>query len=117
MTCTEKTIERIDGLYDMGRSLVERDEAHGIAVEYQFDVCRFDAWRRKVNDFLFTLGGCEDLYYQRFSQGVTRPHVRDLEVGLRLLTDLRDDAKKAGTGDDSEYCWREDVTTGMVAGA
>jgi hypothetical protein len=85
------TLDRIDALYDMGRDFVEGEQVHGAAAEFEFDVCKFDNWRRKVNDLLFSLGGCEDLYYQRFSKDVTKPHIRHLEEGLRILSAVRDD--------------------------
>lgn len=82
--------EKIDGLYDMGRALVERKQLHGFAVEAEFPVCDFDQWRGKVNDMLFALGGCEDIHYQRFSKGVVSPRVKDLQEGLRILAEVRD---------------------------
>jgi hypothetical protein len=85
------TIEKLDALQDMGRNFVERNQVHGMAVESQFDACAFDKWRRKVNDVLFSLGGCEDQYFQRFSKEVVRPHIKDLEEGLRILSAVRDD--------------------------
>ncbi len=85
------TMEKLDALYDRGREFVESNRVHGAVVEYQFDVCAFDAWRRKVNDLLFSLGSCEDINYQRFSKEVVRPHLNDLEKGLRILADVRDD--------------------------
>jgi hypothetical protein len=88
-------LDKIDTLYDLGRDFVERGQIHGAAVEYEFDVCGFDKWRRKVNDLLFSLGGCEDIYYQRFSKEVTRPILTDLEKGLRILNAVRDDASRA----------------------
>jgi hypothetical protein len=84
-------LEKIETLEDIGREMVERDQIHGVAVEYEFDTCRFDAWRRKVIDLLYDLNGCEDISYQRFSKEVTRPHVNDLEKGLRVLAAVRDD--------------------------
>ncbi len=85
------TLERIDALYDAGRDFVENPQLHGASVEYQFDICRFDEWRKKVNDLLYSLGGCEGLYYQRFSKEVTRADARSLEKGLRILAAVRDD--------------------------
>jgi hypothetical protein len=106
MNFDKATMEKIDTLHDMGRDFVERAQIHGGAVELQFDQCAFDRWRRKVNDLLYTIGGCEDLYYQRFSKEVVRPHVRDLEEGLRILSAVRDDvsgelAKSDGSRDGS----------------
>ncbi|MDQ7785856.1 MAG: hypothetical protein RDU20_23445 [Desulfomonilaceae bacterium] len=92
------TLDRIDALYDMGRNFVEGEQVHGAAAEFEFDVCKFDQWRRKVNDLLFSLGGCEDLYYQRFSKDVTKPHIRHLEEGLRILSAVRDDVASTTTG-------------------
>jgi hypothetical protein len=94
MTLDTNILAQIDALHDMGRDFVERSQIHGVAVEFVFDVCRFDQWRRRVNDLLFTLGGCDDLYYQRFSKEVTVPHVRDLEKGLRILNAVRDDVSR-----------------------
>jgi hypothetical protein len=91
MTFDPNILEKIDALHDEGRDFVERGQIHGVAVEYEFDTCRFDKWRRKANDLLFALGGCDDLYYQRFSKQVSRPHVKDLEVGLKILSAVRDD--------------------------
>jgi hypothetical protein len=88
-------LEKIDTLHDLGRDFVERGQIHGVVVEYEFDVCNFDKWRRKVNDLLFDLGGCEDIYYQRFSKEVTRPILADLEKGLRILNAVRDDVSRA----------------------
>jgi hypothetical protein len=79
----------------MAREFVERDQLHGIAVEYEFNACVFDQWRRKVNDLLYSLGGCEDIYYQRFSKDVIQPRVKDLEEGLRILSAVRDDVARA----------------------
>ncbi len=84
-------VEKIDALYDAGRDMAERGQIHGIAVESQFDGCRFDRWRRQVNDLLYSAGGCEDLYYQRFSKEVVEPSVKSLEKGLRILAALRDE--------------------------
>jgi hypothetical protein len=84
-------LEKIDALYDSGRDFVENPHIHGASIEYQFDTCRFDEWRRKVNDFLYSLRGCEDLFYQRFSQEVTRADVTHLEEGLRILAAVRDE--------------------------
>ncbi len=86
---------KIDALHDMAREFVERDQIHGVAVEYEYNACVFDQWRRKVNDLLYSLGGCEDIYYQRFSKDVVRPHVKDLEEGLRILAAVRDDVARA----------------------
>jgi hypothetical protein len=91
MTSENSILERLDALYDMGRDFVERTQAHGFAVEYEFDQCSFDNWRRKVNDLLYTLGGCEDLYYQRFSKDVVNPRIKELEEGLRILSAVRDE--------------------------
>jgi len=85
------TVEKLDALEELGRDFVERAQVHGMAVEVQFDSCAFDKWRRRVNDVLFAIGGCEDLYYQRFSKEVVSPRVRDLEQGLRILSAVRDD--------------------------
>lgn len=84
-------LERIDALYDAGRDFVENPQFHGASIEYQFDTCAFDAWRRKVNDLLYSLGGCEDLFYQRFSKDVTRADAKHLHKGLRILAAVRDD--------------------------
>ena len=84
-------VEKLDTLYDVGREFMERPQVHGSAAEYEFDVCAFDDWRRKVNDLLYSLGGCEDLYYQRFAKEVTRPFVKELEEGLRIISAVRDD--------------------------
>lgn len=89
------TLDRLDALYDMGRNFVEGEQVHGAAAEFEFDVCKFDQWRRKVNDLLYSIGGCEDLYYQRFSKDVTKPHIRHLEEGLRILAAVRDDVASA----------------------
>jgi hypothetical protein len=88
-------LEKIDALYDMGRDFVERPQLHGFAVEYQFDTCAFDQWRRQVNDLLYSLGGCEDIYYQRFSKEVTQPHAKALAEGLRILAAVRDEIESA----------------------
>jgi len=95
MTFDHDILAQIDAFHDMGRELVERVQIHGVAVEYTFDVCRFDQWRRRVNDLLYALGGCDDLYYQRFSKEVTVPHVKDMEKGLRILDAVRDDVSRA----------------------
>jgi hypothetical protein len=84
-------LERIDALYDAGRDFVENPQFHGASIEYQFDACRFDAWRRKVNDLLYSMRGCDDLFYQRFSKEVTRADVKHLETGLRILAAVRDE--------------------------
>ena len=86
--------EEFDALHDMGRSLVDREQLHGMAVEYEFDTCAFDRWRRKVADLLFSHGGCDDLYYQRFSKEVVDPNIRSLEQGLRILAAARDDVER-----------------------
>jgi len=91
MNFDDRTIEKIDALHDLGRDFVERPQLHGAVAEFEFDQCSFDRWRRKVNDLLYSIGGCEDLYYQRFSKEVVRPHIRDLEEGLRILSAVRDD--------------------------
>jgi hypothetical protein len=91
MQVDRTTVEKLDALQDVGRLFVEHAQVHGMAVEAQFDVCAFDRWRRKVNDVLYAIGGCEDLYYQRFSRDVVTPRVRDLEEGLRILSAVRDD--------------------------
>ena len=91
MAVDHTILEKLDALYDRGRDFVEGQRLHGDAVEYQFDVCAFDGWRRKVNDLLFSLGSCEEINYQRFSKGVTRPVIGDLQKGLRILADVRDD--------------------------
>lgn len=106
MNFDKTTVEKIDALHDIGRDFVERAQIHGGAVELDFDQCAFDRWRRKVNDLLYALGGCEDLFYQRFSKEVVRPHVRDLEEGLRILSAVRDDvsselARSEGRDHDS----------------
>jgi hypothetical protein len=88
---SESTLEKIDALYDAGRDMAERGQVHGIAVESQFDDCRFDRWRRQVNDLLYSVGGCDNLYYQRFSKEVVEPSVRSLEKGLRILAAVRDE--------------------------
>jgi hypothetical protein len=86
--------EEFDALSDMGRSLVDRDLLHGMAVESEFDVCAFDRWRRKAVDLLFSHGGCDDLNYQRFSKEVVDPNIRSLEQGLRILAAARDDVER-----------------------
>ncbi|MBI5569602.1 MAG: hypothetical protein HY914_06610 [Desulfomonile tiedjei] len=109
-------VEKLDGLYDRGREFIEEPRLHGASAEYTFEVCAFDEWRRKVNDLLYSLGGCEDLYYQRFSKEVTRPFVRDLEEGLRIISAVRDDVacslKQAAAGGGSERatCGRPSVS-------
>ena len=95
MPLDPKLLETLDGLYDMGRDMVERAQVHGLTVEYEFNLCRFDQWRRKVNDVLFELGGCEDIYYQRFRKNASQASVRDLEEGLRILAAVRDDVEGA----------------------
>jgi len=91
MPFEHNTLDRIDALYDAGRDFVERPQIHGTAVETEFNVCAFDEWRRKVNDLLYSLEGCDDISYQRFSKEVTTPTVRDLEKGLRILAAVRDE--------------------------
>ena len=91
MTSNFNILETLDVLQDIGRDFVERPFEHGASVESAFDRCEFDKWRRKVNDTLFMIGGCDDLYYQRFSKEVTRPHIKDLERGLRIIAAVRDD--------------------------
>ena len=95
MNSSDNILETIDALHDRGRYFVERPYEHGASVESVFDRCQFDKWRRQVNDLLFMIGGCEDLYYQRFSKEVTRPHIKDLEAGLRILAAVRDDVSCA----------------------
>lgn len=95
MNIGPELLGRIDALHDMAREFVERDQIHGIAVEYEFNACVFDQWRRRVNDLLYSLGGCDDIYYQRFSKDVVQPHVKDLEEGLRILSAVRDDVARA----------------------
>ena len=87
----QNMLDTIDAIYDMGRDFVEHPQMHVSAAEYEFNVCAFDEWRRKVIDILYALGGCDDLYYQRFSKEVTRPHVKDLEQGLGILAAVRDE--------------------------
>ena len=106
MPFAKGSTEEFDALHDMGRSLVDREQLHGMAVESEFDVCAFDNWRRKVADLLFSHGGCDDLYYQRFSKEVVEPNIRSLEQGLRILASARDDverlkvlAERAGVGE------------------
>lgn len=106
MQVDSTTVEKLDALQDVGRDFVERAQIHGAAVETEFDRCAFDRWRRRVNDILFSIGGCEDLSYQRFSKEVVRPHVRDLERGLRILSAVRDDvsselAREEGRSSDA----------------
>jgi hypothetical protein len=95
MNIGPELLGKIDALHDMAREFVERDQIHGIAIEYEFNLCVFDQWRRKVNDLLYSLGGCEDIYYQRFSKDVVQPRVKDLEEGLRILSAVRDDVARA----------------------
>jgi hypothetical protein len=95
MTIGPELLGKIDALHDMAREFVERDQIHGVAVEFEFNACVFDQWRRKVNDLLYSLGGCEDIYYQRFSKDVVQPRVKDLEEGLRILSAVRDDVARA----------------------
>lgn len=95
MNIGPELLGKIDALHDMAREFVERDQIHGVAVEYEFNACVFDQWRRKVNDLLYSLGGCEDIYYQRFSKDVIQPRVKDLEEGLRILSAVRDDVARA----------------------
>jgi hypothetical protein len=82
MNIGPELLGKIDALHDMAREFVERDQIH-------------DQWRRKVNDLLYSLGGCEDIYYQRFSKDVVQPRVKDLEEGLRILSAVRDDVARA----------------------
>jgi hypothetical protein len=112
MIFDETTADKIDALYDSGRAFVERNRIHGVSIEYEFDTCAFEEWRRKVNDLLFSMGGCEDLYYQRFSKEVTRPHVKDLEEGLRILSATRDDVDRAIAQQAGKRC-RDKGCTGM----
>jgi hypothetical protein len=95
MTIGPELLGKIDALHDMAREFVDRDQIHGVAVEFEFNACVFDQWRRKVNDLLYSLGGCEDIYYQRFSKDVVQPRVKDLEEGLRILSAVRDDVARA----------------------
>jgi hypothetical protein len=97
-----QSLEKLDGLYDMGREMMDRKQIHGYAVEAQFDVCRFDDWRKKIIDLLYSLSGCEDISYQSFSQKVTRPSVRDLEEGLRILAAVRDEIAKTAPVEKDE---------------
>lgn len=94
MNIGPELLGKIDALHDMAREFVERDQIHGIAVEYEFNACVFDQWRRRVNDLLYSLRGCEDIYYQRFSKDVVQPRVKDLEEGLRILSAVRDDVAR-----------------------
>ncbi len=95
MSFGKGSLEEFDVLYDMGRSLVERQQVHGVAVESEFDTCSFDQWRRKAIDLLFSHGGCDDLHYQRFSQEVVSPDIRSLEKGMRIIAAARDDVESA----------------------
>lgn len=88
------SLEEFDALHDMGRSMVDQEQLHGMAVGPEFDVCAFDRWRRKAADLLFSHGGCDDLYYQRFSKEVVDPNIRSLEQGLRILAAARDDVER-----------------------
>jgi hypothetical protein len=93
MNVDERTLHRIDGLEDIGRSFFERSACHGAAVMSDLETCNFEKWRRDVLDLLYTLEGCEDIYYQRFSKEIVRPHMNDLERGLRILAAVRDDTE------------------------
>jgi hypothetical protein len=112
MTSENSILEKLDALYDMGRDFVERAQIHGFAVEYEFDACSFDNWRRKVNDLLYTLGGCEDLNYQRFSKDVIKPRIKELEEGLRILSAVRDEvaARRARVKIEGEESGRLSVS-------
>ncbi len=116
MSVDQSILEKIDALHDVGRDFVERPQLHGASVPYQFDQCEFDHWRLLVNDLLFMIGGCEDLYYQRFSKEVTKPHMRDLEKGLRILAAVRDDVAcnpslwRAGTSGNRSDCGSPSVS-------
>lgn len=91
MAVNNNVLEKLDALYDRGRDFVEGHRLHGGSADYQFDMCAFDGWRRKVNDLLFSLGSCEEINYHKFSKEVTRPDIRDLQKGLRILADVRDE--------------------------
>jgi hypothetical protein len=93
MTPDLKLLEKLDALYDVGRDMVERAQVHGLTMEYEFDICRYDKWRKSVNDVLYELGGCEDIYYQRFRKNASRATIRDLEEGLRILAAVKDDVE------------------------
>lgn len=87
----EHTIaDKLDALDTFGRELVSGAAVHGEVITHSLDVCAFDRWRRQANDLLYELGGCEDIHYQRFSKGVTKPHVKHLVEGLRILAEVRD---------------------------
>jgi hypothetical protein len=103
MTSNQNILEQIDVLHDIGRDFVERPHEHGSSVGYLFDRCEFDRWRQLVNDLLFMIRGCEDLYYQRFSKEVTSPHIRDLERGLRILSAVRDDESCSSYAREGAY--------------
>ena len=95
MTINCETLDIIEALETRGREFMEDEREGRVFIGHQFDVCEFDKWRRNVNDLLYSLEGCEGIYYQRFSKEVTRPHARDLEIGLRVLNAARDDLYSA----------------------
>jgi hypothetical protein len=83
-------IDRLDAVHDMGRDLLERDQEHGMAVNVNFDRCRFDKWRKAANDALFEADGCNGYYYRYFSREVLDPTIKHLELGLNILARMRD---------------------------
>ena len=85
------TTDKLDALDTRGRELVNRAGVHGEVITHDLDICEFDRWRRQANDLLFELGGCEDIHFQRFSKGVTKPHIKHLVEGLRILAEVRED--------------------------
>ncbi|MGC8605561.1 MAG: hypothetical protein ACP5VS_17995 [Desulfomonilaceae bacterium] len=91
MSLEVSSVDKTDELYDVGRSLLERRQLHGATVGNIFDTCSFDIWRKRVNDLLYEIGGCEDPHYQRFSSDAIKANVIDLEEGLRIIAAVRDE--------------------------
>lgn len=59
--------------------------------QYQIDVEAFRRWRVEVSKMLFSTLGSSNHYYQCFWKTVIKPTVADVEEGLRLLAEVRND--------------------------
>jgi hypothetical protein len=103
MYTSDELIRIADELYIQGQQLVEESNFHKIPLENQLDGMKFYEWRDQVAEFLCSLNNCNSISCTLFSGVVTRPRVRHLEEGLRILFGVRDELAEVG-GFLSESC-------------
>jgi len=97
-----ETIRQIESFERMGKELCLHASSSP-PDERLVDAAEFHRWRVEVSKLFFLTLGSSNHYYQRFWKTVTRPSLKDVEEGLKVLAMVRHELEEIFPR-DSSFC-------------